>query len=64
MNLCPVCETPAVVNCKCPRLDSRCANGHEWHYCPVHHDKVNLGMSDHAKSECTCNEDGRTVVQG
>lgn len=54
MNLCPICKEPAVRTCKCPRLDSCCKNNHEWHFCPVHHDKVNLGESDHAKSDCTC----------
>ncbi len=64
MNLCPVCQKPAKMTCKCPRLDSTCENGHEWHYCPVHHDKVNLGHSDHAKSDCTCPKEEETLTEG
>lgn len=43
---CPVCGQRAVVSCKCPRIDCKCQNGHEWHTCTIHHVKVE-GQSDH-----------------
>jgi hypothetical protein len=36
MSECPTCGGPAVRTCRCRRGDSRCAQGHEWHSCPVH----------------------------
>lgn len=57
-NLCPVCAEPPEITCKCPRSESRCANGHEWHTCSVHR-KVVMGKADHRfdMTTCTC-EDG------
>lgn len=52
---CPVCGEPAKMRCKCPRVDSTCANGHKWHFC-MFHKKVVLGESDHSKPtfDCSC----------
>lgn len=54
-NRCPECGEKAKTTCRCPRQDSECKNGHEWHTCTVHHVVVN-GGSDHktAISSCTC----------
>ena len=55
MNNCPKCEKPAVQSCRCPRRDSECENGHQWHTCTVHKVIVE-GGSDHSKDtfSCTC----------
>lgn len=50
---CPICNERAVLSCKCPRADSKCKNGHEWHICTVH-GKVVLGRSDHSLATFTC----------
>ena len=53
--VCPTCKKEPEVTCKCPRADSTCACGTQWHTCQVHH-KLVLGPSDHCKpmDECTC----------
>lgn len=51
---CPVCGEEREWSCRCSRADSGCKNKHEWHYCPIHREKINLGRSDHSKAECTC----------
>ena len=55
MNKCPVCSEEATYNCRCPRMDSGCKNGHEWHRCVIH-EVIVLGHSDHSIStfSCTC----------
>lgn len=53
MNNCPICDKPAVITCKCPRMDSKCENGHDWHKCPVHF-KIVVGQSNHQSKECSC----------
>jgi len=35
-NICPVCGEKPKMNCKCPRGDSWCENGHSWHTCTIH----------------------------
>lgn len=54
-NLCPICGAPAKTVCKCPRKDSECKNGHQWHYCVKHHTLI-AGKSDHSIKtyECIC----------
>jgi len=52
-NECPVCHEPAVVTCRCPLSDSKCKNGHEWHWCPVHRVVV-MGASDHTGDTFRC----------
>lgn len=54
-NRCPECGEEAETTCRCPRRDSVCKNGHEWHTCFVHKVIV-VGQSDHRKSitSCTC----------
>lgn len=55
MDRCPVCDSPSEGSCRCPRSDSSCANGHEWHLCfPCH--KIVLSGSDHKLdiTACTC----------
>lgn len=50
---CPVCGKEAMVRCRCPRCDSRCESGHEWHVC-LEHDRIVLGASDHSKDTFAC----------
>jgi hypothetical protein len=54
-NVCPVCGKPPASTCKCPRADSTCECGTQWHTCGFHK-KIVLGHSDHSKNsdECTC----------
>lgn len=54
-NVCPVCGSPAIVSCRCPKSNSECKNGHKWHYCLAHNPiKVVLGASDHSKATLAC----------
>lgn len=55
---CPICHGEVARTCKCPRTDSVCENGHEWHTCTVHNVYVE-GHSDHSTdtSSCTCGQD-------
>lgn len=56
-NLCPLCGGRAVLSCKCPRQDSKCANGHWWHYCIAeeHREPVKLiGQITHAQPTFAC----------
>ena len=39
-NNCPTCGKIAEIQCRCYIGDSKCASGHDWHYCPVHRVKV------------------------
>ena len=57
MENCPICHQPPKVRCRCPRGDSTCENGHEWHTCMIHHVIV-LGLSDHSTPtlSCTCHD--------
>lgn len=52
---CPVCGEEAIESCRCPKLDSVCKNGHEWHTC-LKHQKIVIGSSDHSRPtfECSC----------
>jgi hypothetical protein len=43
---CVICGAPLKCWCKCPRQDSICENGHEFHYSP-YHSEYHLGHSDH-----------------
>ncbi len=54
---CPICGEVAVLYCRCPKSDSKCANDHWWHLCLVHN-RVVLGPCDHTKDplECSCSE--------
>ena len=60
-NLCPICGEKPMGNCKCPRRDSYCSNGHWWHTCVVHNIVI-LGASDHSMPTniCTCNRIKKT----
>lgn len=62
-NLCPVCNEPAVSTCRCPRRDSKCKNGHNWHTCTVHHTLVQ-GASNHSLGTfvCTCGVGGQEAA--
>ena len=53
--LCPVCGKPAVSRCRCIIGDFTCANGHEWHRCPMHKKDV-VGSAHGSKffGGCTC----------
>jgi hypothetical protein len=51
---CPFCGAEVVMRCRCMRGDSRCANGHEYHNCEEHWDRIVRGQSDHGKSGCSC----------
>jgi hypothetical protein len=57
-NKCPVCGEMALSRCKCPRADSRCKFGHQWHTC-AKHNKIVLGLSNHSipTFDCTCGEE-------
>ena len=55
-SLCPACGGEAVATCKCPRNDTWCEQGHQWHRCPVHNKTVmgnshGLGVGING---CTC----------
>lgn len=53
-DLCPLCDYPAVMRCACKLRDSACADGHSWHYCPVHQNRV-LGSAAHeCPDDCSC----------
>ena len=58
MNTCPTCGELAVTQCRCPRSESRCKNGHDWFYCLAHiPPKSVVGKADHAKTDwekCFC----------
>lgn len=52
---CPVCGMDYLRRCRCPRSDSACANGHEWHYCLAHDEpRIVVGKSDHSIDIMTC----------
>lgn len=53
MNNCPICNEPAILNCKCPKMGSKCKNRHSWHICTVHNSAV-IGECDHSRNNCTC----------
>ena len=46
---CPFCGAGYTSQCRCPRSDMECQNGHEWH-----HDGefIHAGRSDHASPKC------------
>jgi hypothetical protein len=50
---CPTCGGKTVSRCRCKRCDSTCENGHQWHFCEIHHTVVE-GLSDHGQSGCSC----------
>lgn len=52
---CPVCGEKFIVTCRCPKRDSKCKNGHEWHIC-LAHNRIVVGPSDHSRptDECSC----------
>jgi hypothetical protein len=54
---CPYCGAEVFVRCRCPRADSLCTNGHEWHTC-LAHDRTVAGPADHAADTfvCSCPE--------
>lgn len=52
-SLCPTCGEKRTTTCRCPRSDSKCPNGHQWHLCTIHK-KVVLGGSDHSTDTFTC----------
>jgi hypothetical protein len=60
---CPVCKEKYESQCKCMLGDYTCKNGHTWHKCPVHgnkvlnsgHDRVSgLISRDKLNKICTC----------
>ena len=57
--LCPTCGEKSVGTCRCPRSDSYCSKGHNWHMCVIHR-RVVLGKSDHSldTNTCTCGVGG------
>jgi len=57
MENCPICHQPPKTRGRCPRGDSTCENGPEWHTCTIHHIIV-LGLSDYntLMLACTCKE--------
>ena len=64
MRVCPICREGATHFCKCPKSDSTCKNGHEWHYCVAHDEiKTVIGPSDHLKpvNECSCLKEEETM---
>lgn len=42
---CPSCGAPGVSRCRCRLSDTKCANGHEWHF---FNGQKHLGPSNHA----------------
>lgn len=68
---CPQCGGPAVGWCRCFLHDCHCANGHEWHLCPLH--RVVVTGSGHGKGHgrgsCSCGGSkalgtGEEIAQG
>ncbi len=51
---CPFCDGEIVGQCRCMRGDSICVNGHAWHHCKDHPERIVEGLSDHAMDGCTC----------
>ncbi len=57
-NLCPECGAQITHRCRCTLGDMGCANGHDWHTCPVHKTLV-MTKSDHANPQkCSCGKPG------
>jgi hypothetical protein len=57
MNVCPVCEGPAIAWCRCPCSNRWCEKEHQWRPCSVHRDEkviVPEGDSHDFPGECTC----------
>ena len=62
---CPICRAPKVESCRCGLSDSRCANGHWWHYSkadvepypgkPLAERTVHSGRADHGRGPCCVN---------
>lgn len=52
---CPICSKEAIMQCRCPKADMKCENGHNWHTCAVHGTVV-MGAADHTVPtfECSC----------
>lgn len=50
---CPVCGKEYVARCRCLLGNKTCANGHDWHRCPVH-GTINLGSGHGSGGGCTC----------
>jgi hypothetical protein len=55
-DICAECGGVSVRNCKCELDDHKCANGHEWHYCPKHGKRVSKHHDHKNSSKCTCDE--------
>lgn len=55
---CPKCDGTAVGICRCPLVDTVCANGHRWHECAVH-GLVPVGARHDGKGlkGCTCDDE-------
>jgi hypothetical protein len=51
---CPECGKAAIGRCRCMIGNWHCADGHQWHRCPVHKDKVNQGTGHGSCGVCTC----------
>jgi len=59
MNVCPVCEGPAVRWCKCFHGNRWCASDHHWRPCPQHKEERVLipDKDDHSFSnKCACGQ--------
>ena len=63
---CPICREESIMTCRCFKSDSRCKNGHEWHYCLAHkgENRVVLGHSDHSKDTMACSCKVEKAVRG
>ena len=57
---CRICEKESIANCRCLRSDRICVNGHSWHKCTEHNERVE-GSSDHSASGCSCKTHGRAT---
>jgi hypothetical protein len=53
-DLCPICNQPATLICRCALRDSRCARGHQWYHCPIHENVSIVGQIAHRGDAFTC----------
>ena len=51
---CPQCGKQYKLRCRCRIGDKQCENGHSWHSCPVHPDRIILGGGHGLGFGCHC----------
>jgi hypothetical protein len=51
MDTCIICGDKILSRCRCMRTDTRCVNGHEYHWSPANQE-WHEGESNHGSTEC------------